>query len=55
MTGGTPTWLASFIDPPLPFQQEIIAQIEAEQEMVNGNKKLMGTLTKTSRGLLIPP
>ena len=27
--------------PPLSIQQEIVAQIEAEQEMVNGNKKLI--------------
>ncbi|MBT6940121.1 MAG: hypothetical protein HN994_06990 [Candidatus Marinimicrobia bacterium] len=28
--------------PPLSTQKEIVAQIEAEQEMVNGNKKLIG-------------
>ena len=27
--------------PPLSVQQEIVAQIEAEQEMVNANKKLI--------------
>ena len=27
--------------PPLTVQQEIVTQIEAEQEMVNGNKKLI--------------
>jgi len=27
--------------PPLSIQQEIVAQIEAEQEMVNANKKLI--------------
>ncbi len=27
--------------PPISVQQEIVAQIEAEQEMVNANKKLI--------------
>ena len=32
--------------PPLPLQQEIVAQIQAEQEMVNGNKRLIAVYEK---------